>query len=381
MPASRAYDTFTTMLRAALTAFVLASVAAAVACGSGTSSGPAVVAGAAAGDVVEVSGTVTATRAGTPRPIAAGDVISGDDVIETGADGRVTITLRHNRVAWTLGPGKKEQVGASLAWRAPTASQTAAGPTGERSGAAGRHAEREAADTAATANMEVAAAAPPAPAAAATPPPVSAPEAPAMADRPARAEVTRGGRADDQVAAAAAAEERELMARQQAEEAQRAMVEGELRAKREAESSQKMRSAERAPADEKRSADEAPGGLGLTGGAGAGGGGGGGAGIGAVAKRTAPGSVRTTVASGPLAPEVVRRIVLVNRGRLLACIKAPGAVVASARLTIGADGKVSGATVAGVPDDVAKCQTAVYQKLTFPTAAGTTTASVRLETN
>lgn len=116
------------MFRTLLTALVLAS--AAVACG-GDSSGPKVVAGAPAGDVTDVSGAVTATRDGKTRPLVVGDAVSGDDVVETGADGHVAIRLRHNLVPWTLGPGKKEQVALSLAWKAPRATQTAAGPTGE----------------------------------------------------------------------------------------------------------------------------------------------------------------------------------------------------------------------------------------------------------
>jgi hypothetical protein len=123
------------------------------------------------------------------------------------------------------------------------------------------------------------------------------------------------------------------------------------------------------------------------GGAGGGGGGGGRLGIGGGAvgggrrSPTPAATVKTTVASGPLAVEVVRRIVLVNKGALIACVTPPAALVASARLTIGADGKVTDAKVAGVPDDVAACQAAVYRRLTFPAhAGGATTAQVRIET-
>jgi hypothetical protein len=133
--------------------------------------GAAVVPGAEAGRVVEVSGAVTATRSGQARRLAVGDAVSGDDVVSTGADGRIVIELRHNQVRWSLGPGREKKVADSAAWTAAKGTGGAA-VTDERSGAAGRHAEREAADTAATAPAAQAAPAPaaqPAPAAAAAP--------------------------------------------------------------------------------------------------------------------------------------------------------------------------------------------------------------------
>lgn len=98
------------MLRLALAALMLAAAGCG---GGGGASGPAVVAGAPAGDVTAVSGTVTATREGATRTLAQGDVVAGDDVIETGADGRIVIQLRHNLVPWTLGAGRKEAWSAS----------------------------------------------------------------------------------------------------------------------------------------------------------------------------------------------------------------------------------------------------------------------------
>ena len=123
--------------------------------------------GADDGRVVEVSGAVTATRGGATRPLAVGDSVSGDDVIATGADGRVAIQLHHNHVHWSLGPGRQRKLSDSGAWAAGRATGSTV-VTDERSGAAGRHAEREAADTAASAPAAQAAptaAAPPAPAA------------------------------------------------------------------------------------------------------------------------------------------------------------------------------------------------------------------------
>ncbi|HTJ41249.1 MAG TPA: AgmX/PglI C-terminal domain-containing protein [Kofleriaceae bacterium] len=117
------------------------------ACGShDTSSAPAIVPGAPAGDVTEISGDVHATRDGKPRALAKGDVVSGDDVIATGADGRVTIVLRHNQVPWSLGPNKEKKVGDSAAWAAAKGAAPE-GVSDDKSGAAGRHAERSAADT------------------------------------------------------------------------------------------------------------------------------------------------------------------------------------------------------------------------------------------
>ncbi len=130
-----------------LSALVLAI--AVPACGKGGAE-VEVIAGAPAGDVTEVAGTVTATRAGQVRPLRVGDAVSGDDVIATAADGRVTIALRHNHVPWSLGPGASRRVADSAAWRAPEGANVA-DVTDTVSGAAGRHAERTAADTIATA--------------------------------------------------------------------------------------------------------------------------------------------------------------------------------------------------------------------------------------
>ncbi|MCE9577425.1 MAG: AgmX/PglI C-terminal domain-containing protein [Deltaproteobacteria bacterium] len=121
--------------------------------GCGNGGEVAVVAGAPAGDVTEVAGSVTATREGQARALKVGDAVAGDDVIATGADARITITLRHNHVPWSLGPGKSRRVADSAAWRAAEGAN-AAEVTDDQSGAAGRHAERGAADTVASADTE-----------------------------------------------------------------------------------------------------------------------------------------------------------------------------------------------------------------------------------
>lgn len=320
------------MFRTVLTALVLASAAAA--CGGG-SSGPKVVAGAAAGDVTEVTGTVTATRDGKTRPLAVGAEVSGDDVIETGADGHVAITLRHNLVPWKLGPGKKEQVSMSLAWKAPRATQTAAGPTGERSGAAGRHAEREAADTSATAaagaavaTTESAPAAPPAP------PPAA--DSAKMADEPAPREAAKAAPA--------------------------------------------------ASGDEKTDDEFGAGGLGVVGtlghgsgtGQGKGYGAGGGGSIGGVARKPAEskGIVRIFAARGGLEQSVVARVVRSRNPRLLACVEPDAPARASMKLTIKPDGKVDEVSVSGVSGTATQCLTKWMRATTFPTAKDPTTVSV-----
>src|SRR5262245_12971240 len=116
------------MVRVRLARWILIAAAACagagggvVACGKGggaSATAPAVAPGAPAGDVTEASGDVGATRDGKTRAIKVGDAVSGDDVVKTGADGRVTIVLRHNQVAWSLGPGKEKRVADSAAWAA-----------------------------------------------------------------------------------------------------------------------------------------------------------------------------------------------------------------------------------------------------------------------
>lgn len=130
------------MVRAILVG--LLTISAAAGCKGSSDGAPAVEPGKTVGKVVEAKGMVSATRSGTTRTLAAGAEISGDDVIETGADGRVTILLAHNNATWDLGPGKKEQVSTSMAWKLAKA-EGPAGSVDETTTAAGRHAERHAA--------------------------------------------------------------------------------------------------------------------------------------------------------------------------------------------------------------------------------------------
>src|SRR5687767_15007702 len=95
----------------AVTVAVALAGAAAGGCGKSAPARHQVTPGAKAGVVLEVNGTVTATRPGAAaRPLAKGDAVSGDDVIATGADGSVLIELDHNHVTFTLPAGKQQQV-------------------------------------------------------------------------------------------------------------------------------------------------------------------------------------------------------------------------------------------------------------------------------
>ena len=161
---------------------------AAVACGGkGGERAAVAVTGAEVGTVLEVEGEVTASRAGQARPLVVGQRVHDDDVVATGG-GRVAIQLDKNHVVWRLGPRLTQQVAQSSAWSAPMAQADVVAATDEHSAAAGRRAEREAADTAASAveakgaeKLEKNVAPPPAAATTAVPAATTAaPEVPAM---------------------------------------------------------------------------------------------------------------------------------------------------------------------------------------------------------
>lgn len=156
---------------------------------------PAAQAGAPAGTVVDVQGSVTVAG----KPLAKGATVTADDVVETGADGHVRIVLAHNNATWDLGPNKHEKVSASLAWTLAKV-DTPAKPVDQDTSSAGRPAERSAADTAASSDkreMERADEAPTAQPAAApgAPAPVAAPEPPPPPPPPAPPKTATGARA------------------------------------------------------------------------------------------------------------------------------------------------------------------------------------------
>ncbi|HEX5061311.1 MAG TPA: hypothetical protein VFV99_18215 [Kofleriaceae bacterium] len=163
------------MLRAALLGLLAVS---AVSCKSGGDA-PKSQPGVAAGKVVEVTGTVTVRHNDVAQPLAKGATVEGDDIIETGADGNAIIELSHNLARWELGPNKTSKVRESTAWGLAKKSGAVA-VVQQDTAAAGRPAERSAADTSVSARADEAAPAPgaaPAPAAAAPPAPEAAPAA------------------------------------------------------------------------------------------------------------------------------------------------------------------------------------------------------------
>jgi hypothetical protein len=163
------------MVRAALWAVIACGVA--PACGT-KSDAPAAQPGAVAGKVLEVAGSV---KVGA-KQLAVGDRVNTDDVIETGADGNVVIELAHNQARWELGPGHKVRPTESLAWTQERHGSAAA--VDQDTSAAGRPAERSAADTSTSAKTG---APPPAAETAAAPePPPPPPPAPAAVAQPAR---------------------------------------------------------------------------------------------------------------------------------------------------------------------------------------------------
>jgi hypothetical protein len=105
---------------------------------------PAAPAQVAAGKVVEVTGKVTDNGAA----LTAGDAVREADVIDTGTDGHIVIELAHNQARWELGPNKHQKVSESIAWNLPK--QDATKPVEQNTAAAGRNAERSAADSTST---------------------------------------------------------------------------------------------------------------------------------------------------------------------------------------------------------------------------------------
>ncbi|NVB81380.1 MAG: hypothetical protein HOV81_23490, partial [Kofleriaceae bacterium] len=110
-------------------------------------------AGVAAGKVSDVSGSVTVRHGDVARALAKGDTVEGDDTIETGADGHVLIELVHNNATWELNANKKSKVRESLAWSEPKREHSAKAVE-QDTAAAGRPAERNAAETTASAKAE-----------------------------------------------------------------------------------------------------------------------------------------------------------------------------------------------------------------------------------
>ncbi|MBL4633126.1 MAG: hypothetical protein JKY56_04595 [Kofleriaceae bacterium] len=103
----------------------------------------------AAGQVRELHGTVTATRAGQkPRTLAASDTIFVNDSLHTADDASIVILFAHNNARWQLGSGYQGKVVDSLAWRTKRHEASALVRTEHtQTAAAGRDSEREAAES------------------------------------------------------------------------------------------------------------------------------------------------------------------------------------------------------------------------------------------
>jgi hypothetical protein len=137
------------MLRAVLVGLLSVSV---VGCKSGGDS-PKSLPGVAAGKVVEVTGTVMVRHNDVAQPLVKGATLDGDDVVETGVDGNAIIELSHNLARWELGPNKTSKVRESAAWSLAKKSGDVA-VVQQDTAAAGRPAERSAADTSVSATAE-----------------------------------------------------------------------------------------------------------------------------------------------------------------------------------------------------------------------------------
>jgi hypothetical protein len=101
------------------------------------------------GEVVALEGEATAARGeAEPRALAIGDPVFADDVIRTRAASELAIRIAHNQLTVTLGPGMERRLDATAAWKASGA--VGAGlldrEPDDRTAAAGRNSENEAAD-------------------------------------------------------------------------------------------------------------------------------------------------------------------------------------------------------------------------------------------
>ncbi len=125
-----------------------------VAC-SGKAKGPDPDDDKADGKVLEVTGEVTAQRRGSDevRKLAASAEVFGDDTVVTGADSSVKIELAHNQAVLSLGASMTRALYQTAAWRASSGKGSLFDEaSGSQTAAAGRHAERQSADTPATAD-------------------------------------------------------------------------------------------------------------------------------------------------------------------------------------------------------------------------------------
>jgi hypothetical protein len=104
-----------------------------VASGSVPSLAPADAAIAApVGKVIKVVGQVTVRG----KPLAVGDAVAADDVIETDSHGRVVVLLPIDDSQWELGPNQQAKVGEAKAWTVLTDAGTGTQDAGASTDAA-----------------------------------------------------------------------------------------------------------------------------------------------------------------------------------------------------------------------------------------------------
>lgn len=142
------------LLRPTSIALACAALVALVACEKTGSKQPEVDETKPVGNVIELAGTVTATRASdnTARPLAKGAPVFADDRITTGTDGSVRVLLTHNNAIFALTEGRTRVLREAPAWSAKKQSRSALDKkVNDTTHLAGRHAEKSSADTAATA--------------------------------------------------------------------------------------------------------------------------------------------------------------------------------------------------------------------------------------
>jgi hypothetical protein len=103
----------------------------------------------AAGKVIAIEGTVTASRPGEKaRTLAFESPIFANDTVQTSTDGAVAIYLNHNHAIHDIGGNQSIAIEGSLAWKASTQSTSVFDPSVlyQGNGAAGANAEKRAAE-------------------------------------------------------------------------------------------------------------------------------------------------------------------------------------------------------------------------------------------
>jgi hypothetical protein len=330
----------------------LASLALAAAACSGSGEAEPADPNQPAGKVIELAGQVSAARAGAAtRPLAVGAQIYADDTVTTGTDGSAVILLAHNHVRWNLGSDKSLRVDRSMAWKAKADESGSAFDDEDEmaTASAGRHTDREAADTAATAQLPGTADEERSPEP--VPPP---PEQVASAEAPKETSSASAQKSESKGIGSSATRGREMLAQKSG-----------------------------GGGNGKAALDQSPPASPI-GGIGEGGGGGGGSGVGggaaAAVSVPAHGNLvlgKLTVKGALTAAQVSPRLASFSR-RCTGDV--PGK--ATIRIEIDATGAVKSARLTGTPEvtaSISTCLTGFARTLRFPAARGTTTVEREIQ--